>query len=36
MHPMGYRYEDLRAFIKRLEKEGERNMVRPWNSFAVW
>ena len=27
MHPMGYRYEDLRAFIKRLEKEGELKRI---------
>jgi len=27
MHPMSYRYEDLRAFIKRLEKEGELKRI---------
>ena len=28
MHPMSYRYEDLGAFIKRLEKEGELKRIR--------
>jgi len=27
MHPMSYRYDDLRAFIKRLEKEGELKRI---------
>jgi len=27
MHPMSYQYEDLRAFIKRLEKEGELKRI---------
>jgi len=27
MHPMSYRYEDLRVFIKRLEKEGELKRI---------
>ena len=27
MHPMSYPYEDLRAFIKRLEKEGELHRI---------
>ena len=28
MHPMSYRYEDLGAFIKRLEKEGELKRIQ--------